>query len=290
MSGMDTYLEYARRGRNDWWRYVLTLALSIFLALLAGTGLMLAMILLAHVDIGALSSELTSARDPIRFFIANGVLFAIMAASLVVFARVLQGKRFGDLVGKVSWSYFARGFGVWLLIELVGTGIDYMLAPGGFRVTVSAGTWALGAAAAVGLFAQTFAEELYFRGFVTQGLLLATRRPMLASLLSGLIFGVVHIPNGGPQAVGAVIFGVAAAYIAIRTGGIACTLGVHFANNLFGAVVVVSGQDVFKGAPGVLTQNTPSLVWWDVVVELASFAIVTFILVRYVAGRAARPA
>ncbi len=283
---MDTYLDYARRGRNEWWRYVLTLALALVVAMVVGTGLMLALVLLAHID----PSGLTNARNPIEFFAANGVLFAILAAFLAIFARLIQGKRLGDLVGRMDWTLFGRGFGVWLVIVIVGTAIDYMLAPGGFRLTVSSGTWALGAAAALGLFAQTFAEELYFRGFLTQGLLLATRRPITAVLLSGILFGLVHIPNGAPEAVGALVFGVAAAYIAIRTGGIACTLGVHFANNLFGAVVVVSGQDVFKGAPGVLTQNTPSLEWWDVGVELASFALVTFLLVRSVSARAPRPA
>ena len=286
---MDAYLDYARRGRNQWWRYVLTLVLAVVLALAVGTGLMFAMIL-AGANPVVLSSELTSARNPIDFFAANGVLFAIMAVSLVVFARLIQGKRIGDLVGRADWRWFARGFGVWLAIAIVGTGIDYLLAPGGFRLTVSAGTWALGAAAAIGLFAQTFAEELYFRGFLTQGLLLATRRPVVAALLSGLLFGAAHIPNGAPQAVGAVCFGIASAYIAIRTGGIACTLGIHFANNLFGAVVVVSGQDVFKGAPGVLTQNTPTLMWWDVGVELVSVALVTFLLVRSAAAKAPRPA
>lgn len=283
---MDTYLDYARRGRNEWWRYVLTLALALVVAMVVGTGLMLALVLLAHTD----PSGLTNARNPIEFFAANGLLFAILAAFLAIFARLIQGKRLGDLVGRMDWTLFGRGFGVWLVIVIVGTAIDYMLAPGGFRLTVSSGTWALGAAAALGLFAQTFAEELYFRGFLTQGLLLATRRPITAVLLSGILFGLVHIPNGAPEAVGALVFGVAAAYIAIRTGGIACTLGVHFANNLFGAVVVVSGQDVFKGAPGVLTQNTPSLEWWDVGVELVSFALVTFLLVRSVSARAPRPA
>ena len=80
---MDTYLDYARRGRNEWWRYVLTLALALIVAMVVGTGLMLALVLLAHID----PSGLTNARNPIEFFAANGVLFAILAAFLAIFAR-----------------------------------------------------------------------------------------------------------------------------------------------------------------------------------------------------------
>jgi hypothetical protein len=52
--------------------------------------------------------------------------------------------------------------------------------------------------------------------------------------------------------------------IAIRTGGIAFTYGLHLANNVFGAVVLISSGDAFHGSPGVITQSTPGLMWWDV--------------------------
>ena len=96
---------------------------------------------------------------------------------------------------------------------------------------------------------QTFTEEFIFRGFVTQGILLVLRRPLPAACVSGLVFGAMHIPNGWPQAINAVWFGIICALIAIRTGGIALTSGIHLANNYFGAMGVVSGGDVFKGQP-----------------------------------------
>ena len=65
------------------------------------------------------------------------------------------------------------------------------------------------------------------------------------------------------QALNAVVFGIVCAMIAMRTGGIALTCGLHLANNYFGAVIVVSGSDVFKGSPGIIVQTTPQLVWWD---------------------------
>ena len=78
-----------------------------------------------------------------------------------------------------------------------------------------------------------------------------------------------------PQAVGATAFGVVTALVTIRTGSIAFSYGLHVVNNLFEAVFVVSAVDVFKGSPGLVTQNTPQLLWWDLgaaVVALVALA------------------
>jgi membrane protease YdiL (CAAX protease family) len=133
----------------------------------------------------------------------------------------------------------------------------------------------LALAAAAGLLVQTFCEEFFFRGLITQGLLLWLKRPWPAAIVSGLLFGALHIANGPQQALNAVAFGIVCSMLAIRTGGIAFTWGLHLANNYFGAVVVVSAGDVFKGSPGLFTQNTPQLMWWDL--SLAVLALALFL-------------
>jgi membrane protease YdiL (CAAX protease family) len=128
------------------------------------------------------------------------------------------------------------------------------------------------------LLVQTFTEEFIFRGFLTQAIVLVLRRPWPTACVSGLVFGAMHIPNGWPQAINAIWFGVICAYIAIRTGGIALTSGIHLANNYFGAMGVVSGGDVFKGSPGLFIQNTPQLQWWDLGIGLLVLAILPWLL------------
>jgi len=90
----------------------------------------------------------------------------------------------------------------------------------------------------------------------------------------------VHAANGVPQALNAVAVGAVFALIAMRTGGIAMTWGLHLANNFWGAAVIVSTDDVFKGAPGLIVQNTPQLVWWDLCAGIAALAMVLCLLVR----------
>ena len=277
---MDTYLDYARRGLNAWWRYLLAIVAALVIWLVLDVAIIVGLTVsrLMPADVAA---ELTKPSHPVVFFAGNGLAFATLIAGLVIAARLIQRKRFTDVIGEWRWSRFAAGFALWTACLIAATLADVALRPSGFRWTATGGTAALAVAALVGLGVQTFAEEFIFRGYLTQGLLLATKRPVAASVLSGALFGALHIPNGVPQALNAVLFGSVAALIAIRTGGIAFTWGMHLINNLAGAVIVVSAGDVFKGTPGLFTQTTPSLAWWDLIAETALLAVpIWLVLVR----------
>jgi membrane protease YdiL (CAAX protease family) len=276
---MDVFLEYARRGRNAWWRYalcaVLTLAFALGLGALITTALMLGDLLPADFE-----TRIQDPAQPVSFFLANGVIFAVLTAGLVSAARLVHGKRFADLLGRWSWRAYLRGAGVWFLVLIGAALIDFAIAPQGFSISANSDTLLLVAVAVPALLVQTFAEEVLFRGYITQGLLLATRRILPAAVISGAIFGAVHIPNGLPQAVSATAFGVVLAIIAIRTGSIAFASGLHFANNIFAATVLVSAGDAFRNTPGLFTQATPHLMWWDTAVGVLALVAVAWFVTR----------
>ncbi|WP_374574543.1 lysostaphin resistance A-like protein [Phenylobacterium sp.] len=280
---MSVFLEYARRGRNAWWRYLLTLVLAFTLAIAAGLAV-IALLDVLNLLPADFADQVQNPGRPVAFFTANGVIFAVIIAGLAIAARLVQAKRFADLLGAWSWRGFARGAAIWTAVLCLAALIDFAIAPQGFRLSADARTPSLIAIALPMLAVQTFAEEFLFRGYVTQGLLLATKRVWAAALISGLLFGALHIPNGGPQAASAAAFGVVMAFVAIRTGGIAFTWGLHLANNLFGAVVVVSGGDVFHNTPGLITQTTPHLMWWDAGVGVAALAAVAVLVARGIAA------
>jgi membrane protease YdiL (CAAX protease family) len=276
---MTTYLEYAARGEVAWWRYLASVVLALLLAVLGPAAVVLALTLIGLWP-PCLMRTAQDPAHPIAFFLFNGAVFLAVLAAFAAAARLIQQKRFGDIVGAWSWRKFGSGFGIWGVILLAATALDVAIAPAGFRFAASADTPALVLAAGLGLVVQTFAEEFIFRGYATQGLLLATGRIAPAALLSGLLFGAVHIPNGAPQAVSATIFGVILALIAIRQRGIAFTFGLHLANNLFGAVVVASSADAFHGAPALFSQSTPQLMWWDTAVSAVGLTAVAWLVLR----------
>jgi membrane protease YdiL (CAAX protease family) len=272
-----TYLELAQRGRNAVWRYALAIPAAIVLTVVLGVAILLPLTL-TRLAPSNLADQLQHAGNPVVFFLGTGGTFGVLLAGFAIAIRAFHGKRLRDLVGVWSWRAWGQGAGVWLGALALATLIDFLINPKGFTLTISAQTPLLAAVALPALAVQTFAEEFVFRGYFTQGLFLATRRPVATAILSGLVFGSVHIPNGWPQAANAVVFGVALALIAIRTRGLGFGYGLHLVNNFYGAVVVVSGDDVFKGSPGLLTQATPHLMWWDTMFATAILAGVAWLV------------
>jgi membrane protease YdiL (CAAX protease family) len=252
-----------------------------------------AVIVIAIQVAGGIPDLVTRMQDPSEpriFFASIAANFLSLLAGLVLAARWIQGKRFIDLLGAWSWRQAAAGAAAWAVILAALAGLDFLIAPEGFKVTLSPATGGLALAAVLGLLPQIFAEEVIFRGWLTQGLALAFRRPLPAALLSGVLFGSIHLPNGVPQAVSATIFGVLMALIAMRLGGIAFTTGLHLVNNLFAAVVLVSGQDVFRGVPGVFSQSTPQLMAFDVATSSLALALLALGAARIFAPKTAAEA
>ena len=275
---MELYLSYAKRGNNRWWHYPLTLlaGLAIATVILVLLSVALTLFRLQPLD---LSGQLQRSSDAWAFFLAIAIMFASLCVGLAAAARLIQNKNPGDIIGGWRWRLFMAGAAIWLAVELILSGFDFALDPSGFKVgshgTMLVALWAFGA-----ILIQTFTEEFIFRGFLTQGLLLLVRRPFPTACASGLIFGAMHIPNGLPQAINAVWFGAVCAFLAIRTGGIALTCGIHLANNYFGAMGVVSTRDVFNGLPGLVIQDTPRLEWWDLATAIVALAILPKLLRR----------
>ena len=227
-----------------------------------------------------LGEQLQDPKAPELFFLATGVIFGCLALGLILAARWLLGKRLPDLVGRWRWSVVGAGALVWTVALAAAALLDWLIVPEAFSFRAGSGTAQLALYAVIGLAPQVFAEEIIFRGFVTQGVFLALRRDLPAAVVSGVLFGALHLSNGAPHAVSATIFGVLTSLLAIRLGGIALPFGIHLANNLFGAVVLVSAQDVFRNSPGLFLQDSPQMMWWDVIVTNILLLIVTLVALR----------
>jgi membrane protease YdiL (CAAX protease family) len=274
---MDVFLEFASRGRNDWWRYLLSPALAMLLTMMIGVGLTL-LLVFTHALPAGFAAQIQQPENVAPFFLGLAVTFGLLTACLMLGNRIVHRKRPGDVIGRWRWKFFAFGFVIWIVVQSLLTSVDFLIAPHGFALSASHGTVSLAGVALVGILVQTFAEEFIFRGYATQGLLLVLKKPLRAAVVSGLLFGAVHIPNGIPQALNATVFGIVCALIAIRSGGIALTAGLHLANNYFGAVIVVSGSDVFHGSPGVISQITPQLIWGDICLAAVALGAVGWLV------------
>ena len=257
-----TFFDYAKRGQTAFWRYLVCLILAIVVTIIL-TFLFVVLLILFHLLPADFAQQMQSPAHPNAFYIGLLMSFGPILAGLCLSVALVHKKRMLDLLGSWKWRSVLIGFSIWLGFLILATGVDMVLRPRGFSLTAKSLSLPLCLLALVSICIQTFAEEYIFRGYITQGLLVALKRPWIVAVLSGLIFGAFHIPNGWPQAVNATVFGIVMAMLAMRTGGLGLGYGIHLINNLFGAIIVVSGDDVFRGTPGLFTQHTPDLLWWD---------------------------
>ena len=283
---METFAYYARRGKHAWRSYLLTVTAALVLAAVAGIGIGLALTLSRVMSYEALKAALTSPAEPAKFFTATGLMFGLILLAFAAMIKLFHRKAALDVLGRWRLRDYATGLFVWAVVLIVLTAIDYAISPASFSLGDGSRAFTVAGWALVGLAVQTFAEEYVFRGYLTQGLLLALKNPFLTAAASGVIFGLVHVPNGLPQAVAATALGAALALIAIRTGGLAWGAGVHLINNLFGAVVVVSTSDVFKGSPALIQQNSSHLMWWDTGAVVVAALLTAGLVERWYASRA----
>jgi membrane protease YdiL (CAAX protease family) len=95
------------------------------------------------------------------------------------------------------------------------------------------------ALAAACLYLAALAEEIIFRGVLLQLTGAFTRRLPLILAVNGIVFSFAHFDPDPSAFLIRAVMGVGWAWIALRTGGIEMTTGVHLANNLLVSLFVM---------------------------------------------------
>ena len=99
---------------------------------------------------------------------------------------------------------------------------------------------------------QTSCEEFLFRSYILQGIKMRTKKNSVAVLISGLMFGAIHIGNPEIAKIGYhiivyyMLVGVFLALISLFDNGIELALGYHAANNVFAALMITNNWQAFQ--------------------------------------------
>ena len=127
---------------------------------------------------------------------------------------------------------------------------------------------------------QTTCEEVIFRSYLLQGFKNRLRSNKAAVLISGIMFGAIHIGNPEIQAIGYHILiyymavGIFLGLITLFDNGMELAIGYHAANNIFAAIVVTNDWQAFQTDALFLDTSQPGFAW-DVL--LGIFVVLPFI-------------
>ncbi|MGC8784850.1 MAG: CPBP family intramembrane glutamic endopeptidase [Armatimonadota bacterium] len=237
METTSPFLEIARQGRNEWWRYVAGIVL-VSACWVGGEVL---------VALPAFVQEADSTGADLLLFVALLLSFAPALIGVWLVVRFLHGRPLITLItprGRIGWNRLAIGFGVWFAISAGASALEALLHPGRYQPNPEPLTvlpFLLVGTLLIPI--QAGAEELFYRGYLLQGMGLLIRQTLLLSALNGLLFALPHA--GNPETVASfakvlliyLLAGFFWALITLRSGTLELALGAHIANNLFTTVV-----------------------------------------------------
>lgn len=237
MANANPFLDTARQGRNEWWRYVAGVVF-IFACWTGGQVVIALPLVLNQAD--------PARADPLQLTLLL-LSFTPAVAGVWIVVRFVHGRPFRTLITpyeRVDWRRIALGFGVWFAIAAVIGVVEAVLYPGRYQLNpepLSVLPFLLVGALLIPV--QAGAEELVYRGYLLQGLGLLTRQPLLLAFVNGLLFALPHAANPETAASFAKILllyflaGFFWTLITLRSGTLELAIGAHTANNFFTAVV-----------------------------------------------------
>jgi len=243
---MSPYLEIARQGKNNWWRFLLSLSLILFMWIFIGSVPTLLASAYAALD-GNPSTYVTAqgliGLDPLLVFVVYLISFVPLLLTTLFAVRFIHQRPARTLITaapKIRWGRLAAAFCVWMALATVMSVVEELLHPGRYVLTFQPAAFFASLAPALILIPiQTSAEEVFLRGYLMQGLGLVFKRGWVVALISSVVFAGLHLSN--PEiSVDAILlplyyfsFGLFAALISLQDGGLELALGIHAANNLF---------------------------------------------------------
>ena len=281
-------LRFTTPSRKARWRWWVGTALILLLWLIGGSVVSLVVLPWTGVDLGTFMESPANfeAFPSWGFLLFALVSFIPLLIGVLVAYRLVLGVRVKHLfAARVPFRMWRVGWGAvaWIVTMAAPAIAAVILAPESFSGEFDWSAFAPFAVVAILLLpVQTTAEELFFRGWLIQGLSQRTSNIWILSFLSGLLFGLPHLAN--PEAIGATLpalvtysmVGFALAWVTVRDRSLEIAIGAHAANNLFAAIVVGYEGGVLPAEAPFVSQGAPD---WGVESLLGLGLIPLFIIV-----------
>ncbi|GIV29478.1 MAG: abortive infection protein [Bacteroidia bacterium] len=155
----------------------------------------------------------------------------------------------------IRWSRFFFAFGVWTFFFLSMFLVDYLwISPDNYIFNFDAKKFTvLFIVSTLLLPIQSSFEELFFRGYLMQGLSLISKNGILPLLFTSLLFGMAHMSNPEAEEFGAAmmlpyysLFGLFLGLLALWNNGLELSMGIHVANNIMSSLLITSDSTVLQ--------------------------------------------
>lgn len=267
MSNIE-FLNNAHQGKNTPMSYFMTIVITILGGSVAAI-IFIILLLLLYVFIPGINAQTQLYDIGNNSFIILalvGLVYALYALLFYLCIRFIHKKQFHILIntGKtIKWKKIGWGAVLWtgilgffMVISLIFQGnsltINFNYSSFIYLVILSLLVFPL----------QASFEEIFFRGYLMQGLSLIFKKPIVSLILTTVIFGSIHYFNGTSISnsisivISAMILGLMLGIIVLGENGLETAMGAHIANNMFVAVVLNSSDSGMGNLPSLITAQS----------------------------------
>lgn len=264
---IDKFLAIAQTGKNQWWRYLLGILLTFFSWQVVGVVPFILLAVFLQSDSSAESKfnpqiSKFEGVEPIFPYIGLNLAFVCFLIGLYIAVRFIHQRRFITLVtpsNKINWSRILQGIGVWWILATLISVIESIISPENYQLTFNPGSFLIFVPIALVLTSlQASTEELFFRGYLMQGIGLTTRKAIIPIVVTSILFMLPHLLNPEVKAgfyllaTYYLLLALFLAFITVKDNSLELALAAHIGNNLF-AVLFVNYTDSALPSPSVFT-------------------------------------
>lgn len=255
------YIEQAYKGKNDWWRYVVTIMMVLIGWQFIG---IIPLFIVAFNESNDFAELMASSANAFADLGINSNLYLLvmllMFVSGLVFllfsVKLFHSRSITSLVTSrvnISWKRVLYGFSFWLLVSIFFLIVDYFIYPDHYVYNFKPASFAiLVFISLVFIPLQTAFEELLFRGYFIQGLGVWFKNAAVPFIFTSVAFGLMHSFNPEVEKLGSLILiyyiatGFLFGIITLMDEGTELALGMHAANNIVAAIFVTMNWAAFQ--------------------------------------------
>ena len=263
------YIQQGYKGELGMWKYLVFASLFFGFMALNFISLYFLEYLDPNFDLEVLMKDQIAAKGANRFLIESLIPFVFGLIALLIWVKIIHKQTltsFTSSRSKIDWKRIFFAFFLWGIITSFFILFDYKISPENYQWNFDINKFLMLTLVGVLLIPlQTSFEEYFFRGYLMQGLGIATKNKLFPLIFTSVIFGLLHIANPEVDKLG---YGILVYYIGtgfflgiitLMDEGLELALGFHAANNLITALLVTANWTVFQTDSLLIDLSEPKL-------------------------------
>lgn len=269
------YPQILRGDSYVWWRSMLGVVFGLSLYLLMTAVVTQVVLGISWGLVGRGAAYADWAKRAMGFEVPAGMIAANLGIAMLIpicwvlmaIVHQVRPRWLSSVQPRIRWRYLLISAGIALVVLNAVTLIPMVFGSASVRWSPQPGFWAFLVVIILTSPFQAAAEEYFFRGYLMQALGSLVAHPAFGVVVSAVLFALMHGVQNPALFVNRLGFGLLAAVLVWRTGGLEAGIGAHVVNNISAYVLAGLTSSI------ATVRGISSITWVDSGIQLGAFAL-----------------